>query len=346
MKRLLPLFLALVLCFTLTGCLSREEQQNRKLALELVNGSSSADYALSTGASFEGRRIYEDNSGLIIYLAGIKGTPLSPELVLAVKNGTRYDLGMSVIGLTYNDWEANGWVDGYEIPSHSASIATVRCDDNFALLNLSDIHTVSALLTIYTMDDYDSVAETTISITLDNEDWVDDYQVTGIPLIESPDIDLVAESLKDVSGKAQLSLYANNHTNHTLRISSSNTTLNGDAVELFLWSSLSPNARRLLSEDIKEIDTFKSISIEPDDELCFHLQISDDDSLSVLDEVDVSLRGSDFLKLAEEAAQSAPDTTTDAPAVEPVEVPADEPTADAPDAADASTAESVSESAA
>lgn len=325
MKRLLPLLLALVMCFGLTGCLSREEQQNRKLALELVNGTSSVNYALSTGTKLEGQRIYEDDSGLIVYLAGIQGTPRTPQLVLAVKNGTRHDLSMSVTNLTYNNWAADGWVDTFDFDSHSASIATVSCHTDFAQLNLSDIHTVSMDLSIYTSDRYDTVADVSISLDLGNGDWADDFQPQGIPLLDSNQVQIVAQSLRNLSDQAQLSLYIDNQSNRRIRIASSNITLNDQPVEMFLWSSLSSHARRMMQENILDGDSYKGIAIAPDDELQFRLQISDDETGTVLDETDVVLHSSDFIGLP------VPDTDTeplsdipDAPTDDiPVETPAD-----------------------
>lgn len=324
MKRLLPLFLALVMCVSLTGCLSREEQQNRKLALELVNGSSSVEYALSTGTALEGQRIYEDNSGLIVYLAGIKGTPRTPQLVLAVKNGTRHDLSMSVSNLTYNNWAADGWVDTFDFDSHSASIATVSCNNNFASTNLEDIHTLSMDLSIYTSKEYDAVANVSVSLNLGDEDWVDDYQPTGIPLLDSNEVQIVAQTLRNLSDQAQVSLYINNQSNRRIRISSSNITLNDQPAEMFLWSSLSPHARRIMQENIMEADTYKGLSIAPNDELKFRLQISDDENGAVLDEVDVVLHSSDFADLP------VPDTGADVTDV-PLDDAADAPVANVPE---------------
>lgn len=327
MKRLLPLLLALVMCFGLTGCLSREEQQNRKLALELVNGTSSADYALSTGTKLEGQRIYEDNSGLIIYLAGIKGTPRAPQLVLAVKNGTRHDLSMSVTNLTYNNWAADGWVDTFDFDSHSASIATVSCHNDFAQLNLEDIHTLSMDLSVYTSNGYDSVANVSISMNLGDENWVDDFHAEGITLLDSNDVQIVAQSLRNLSDQAQLSLYVNNQSNRRIRISSSNITINDKPVEMFLWSSLSSHARRIIQENIMEADTYKEFSITPNDELKFRLQISDDETGAALDEVDVVLHNSDFANLpvpetAEDTVDVPLDNAAEEPAVNVPETPA------------------------
>ena len=326
MKRLLSLLLALVLCVGLTGCLSHEEQQNRKLAMELVNGSSSVEYALSTGTTLKGQRIYEDNSGLIVYLAGIKGTPRAPQLVLAVKNGTRHDLSMSVANLTYNNWAADGWVDTFDFDAHSASMTTISCDNTFALLNLADIHTLSMDLFIYTSSQYDQVANASISLDLGNEPWVDDYQAQGIPLLDSNQVQVVAQSLRNRSDQAQISLYANNQSNRSIRIASSNITLNDKPVEMFLWSSLSPNARRMIQENIMEEDTYNELSLAPNDELKFRLQISDDETGAVLDEVDVTLHNSDFadLPVPDTTTEPMPDPVEDTTAAAPTEDPAEE----------------------
>lgn len=330
MKRLLPLLLALVMCFGLTGCLSREEQQNRKLALELVNGTSSVEYKLSTGTSLTGQRIYEDDSGLIVYLAGIKGTPRTPQLVLAVKNGTGHDLSMNLTSLSFNNWVADGWVDASDFSSHTASIATISCDSNFALLNLEDIHTLSMDLSIYTSNDFDTVANISLSLDLSDEAWVDDYQVQGISLLDTKDIQIVAESLKNISDQAQIDLYINNRSNRRLRISSSNVFLNGNQVELFLWSAIAPNSRRLLSDELREGDTYEAMTIAPDDELKFRLQITDDDTGTVLDETEVTLHGSDFDNLPplDAPAESVTDTT-EAPVEDTAAAPAED-TAAAP----------------
>lgn len=312
MKRLLPLILALVMCLGLTGCLSQEEQQSRKLALELVNGTSTADYALSTGTAFEGRRIYEDNSGLIIYLAGITGTPQAPQLVLAVKNGTGKDLSASVLNLTYDNWMADGWMEPYDFPSHSATMATLCCEPNFSLLNLSDIHTMSFDLEIYLTNHYDHVATVSVDLTLGDEEWEDNYTIQGIPLMDSHDVLITGQALKNISDEAQATFYIDNQSDRPIRVESSHVTLNETAVELFLWDPVAPNARRMLNANIREIDSFDPVTIQPDDVLSIRLQISDLETGSVLDEVNVTLRASDFLNLDDQSPAASADGETDA----------------------------------
>ncbi len=306
MKRLLPLFLALAFCFGLTGCLSAEEQQDRKLALELVNGTSSATYALSTGTALEGQPIYEDNSGLIVYLAGITGTPRAPQLVLAVKNGTRHDLSLSVDNLIYDNWAADGWIDSYTIHSHSAAMTTISCDRSFGMLNLSDLHTVSFDLRIYDDHSYDTLATVHVDQFFGDPDWADETTLTGRPLLDSHDVQIAADSLQMKEDRAALDLTVFNQSDRMIRVTSTNVTLNGTPVEMLFWSSVSPHSRRRISESILEEDSYKSIPLAPEDELAFRLQIVEDEYLSTLAEVDVVLHGTDFT-----AAPSA-DTPEDA----------------------------------
>lgn len=94
MKRVLSLFLILFLVFALTGCMSDEERQSRKEALNALNGGET-EYSLSTGTTLENQELF-DGRNVIVQLAGITGTPEYPELKLAVRNGTRENLNFSV----------------------------------------------------------------------------------------------------------------------------------------------------------------------------------------------------------------------------------------------------------
>ena len=117
MKRVLSLFLILCLVFALTGCMSDEERQSRKEALNALNGGET-EYSLSTGTTLENQELF-DGRNVIVQLAGITGTPEYPELKLAVRNGTRENLNFSVNSLVINGWEVDGWLDLYDVsPPH------------------------------------------------------------------------------------------------------------------------------------------------------------------------------------------------------------------------------------
>ena len=123
MKRITAALLAAALFLTLTGCADASERQSRKTALRILRGDD-LGYHLSTGTAVENQEVYNDGS-IVIQLGGISGTPGDPQLVLAVKNGTRKEITFTPQRCFINGWQTDCWTDVYEIAGHSTITATV-----------------------------------------------------------------------------------------------------------------------------------------------------------------------------------------------------------------------------
>ena len=122
MKRITAALLAAALFLTLTGCADASERQRRKTALRILRGDD-LGYHLSTGTAVENQEVYNDGS-IVIQLGGISGTPVDPQLVLAVKNGTRKEITFTPQRCFINGWQTDCWTDVYEIAGHSTITAT------------------------------------------------------------------------------------------------------------------------------------------------------------------------------------------------------------------------------
>ena len=136
MKRVMCLLLSLCLVLALTGCMSGEERQARKEALEALSGGGR--YALSTGTTLENQPLYSDRN-IIVQLAGLTGTPDAPQLKLAVRNGTRKELNFSVDSLVINGWQVDGWLDLYDVPPHTVTMGTLECGSDLSLCHITDV---------------------------------------------------------------------------------------------------------------------------------------------------------------------------------------------------------------
>ena len=152
MKRVLSLFLILCLVFALTGCMSDEERQSRKEALNALNGGET-EYSLSTGTTLENQELF-DGRNVIVQLAGITGTPEYPELKLAVRNGTRENLNFSINSLVINGWEVDGWLDLYDVSPRTVTMGTIQCGSDLSLCGVTDISSVEPSFDIYDGDLY------------------------------------------------------------------------------------------------------------------------------------------------------------------------------------------------
>ena len=156
MKRVLCFLLSLCLLGALTGCMSQEEREARKEALTALNGNSNGAYSLSNGTMVENQTLYSDDN-IIIQLAGITGTPDYPELKLAVRNGSRDTINLSIDHLVINGWQVDGWLDLYDVSPRTVTMGTIQCGSSLAECGVTDVVTLELGFEIYD-GDYDTVA--------------------------------------------------------------------------------------------------------------------------------------------------------------------------------------------
>ena len=217
MKRVLCLLLSLSLLLVLTGCMSQEELQSRKEALTVLKGNSGDNYSLSTGTTLDNQTLYSDGN-IVIQLAGITGTPQSPSLQLAVRNGSRSTISMTVNSLVINGWEMDGWLDLYDIPARTVTMGSIETSGDLTLCGVTDVVTVDLTFEIYD-DDYNTVASVSCSMATNSLEQVDTTTVPeGITLLEEDGITVKAVDLISGSNGTSLSLYVQNDTGRTLTL--------------------------------------------------------------------------------------------------------------------------------
>lgn len=293
MKRVLCLLLSLSLLLVLTGCMSQEELQSRKEALTVLKGNSGDNYSLSTGTTLDNQTLYSDGN-IVIQLAGITGTPQSPTLRLAVRNGSRSTISMTVNSLVINGWEMDGWLDLYDIPARTVTMGSIETSGDLTLCGVTDVVTVDLAFEIYD-EDYNTVASVSCSMTTNSLEQVDTTLVPqGITLLEEDGITIKAVDLISGSNGTSLSLYVQNDTGRTLTLNAAQARCNGEPVELWFYDKVSPGCKRMVTEYVYSEDTYESLELKDQDELTFQLDLQDWDTGITLHQADVALTPADF----------------------------------------------------
>lgn len=293
MKRVLCLLLSLSLLLVLTGCMSQEELQSRKEALTVLKGNSGDNYSLSTGTTLDNQTLYSDGN-IVIQLAGITGTPQSPTLRLAVRNGSRSTISMTVNSLVINGWEMDGWLDLYDIPARTVTMGSIETSGDLTLCGVTDVVTVDLAFEIYD-EDYNTVASVSCSMTTNSLEQVDTTLVPqGITLLEEDGITIKAVDLISGSNGTSLSLYVQNDTGRTLTLNAAQARCNGEQVELWFYDKVSPGCKRMVTEYVYSEDTYESLELKDQDELTFQLDLQDWDTGITLHQADVALTPADF----------------------------------------------------
>ena len=293
MKRVLCLLLSLSLLLVLTGCMSQEELQSRKEALTVLKGNSGDNYSLSTGTTLDNQTLYSDGN-IVIQLAGITGTPQSPSLQLAVRNGSRSTISMTVNSLVINGWEMDGWLDLYDIPARTVTMGSIETSGDLTLCGVTDVVTVDLTFEIYD-DDYNTVASVSCSMATNSLEQVDTTTVPeGITLLEEDGITVKAVDLISGSNGTSLSLYVQNDTGRTLTLNAAQSRCNGEPVELWFYDKVSPGCRRMITEYVYSEDTYENLNLDSQDELTFQMDLQDWDTGITLHQADVALSPADF----------------------------------------------------
>lgn len=293
MKRVLCLILSLAVLLTLTGCMSKEELRSRKEALSVLKGHSGQNYALSTGTTLENQTLYSGGD-IVIQLAGITGTPESPELVLAVRNGTRDTINLSVDSMVINGWEVDGWLDLYDIPARTVTMGTIQSSGDLTRSGVEDVVTVDLGFEIYN-DDYDTLATVSCSMSTNSLAQVDLSAVPqGITLLEEDGITVKAVDLISGSDGTSISLYVQNDTGRTVTLNAAQARCNGEPVELWFYDRVSPGCRRMVTEYVYSEDTYESLELADEDQITFQMDLQDWDTGITLNQADVALTPADF----------------------------------------------------
>lgn len=293
MKRVLCFLLSLCLLVALTGCMSQEEREARKEALTALSGDSNGTYSLSNGTMVENQTLYSDGN-IIIQLAGITGTPDYPELKLAIRNGSRDTINLSINHLVINGWQVDGWLDLYDVSPRTVTMGTIQCGSSLAECGITDVVTIELGFDIYD-GDYDTISSVSSIMETSSLEEVDVNELPdGITLFEEDGVTLKAVNLASGSYGTTVLLCLVNETGRTLAPNATQARCNGDPVELYFYDRVNPGCKRILSEEIYHEDTYETLQMEDSDELTFNLEIQDWDTGIVLHQVEVSLTPGDF----------------------------------------------------
>ena len=289
MKRAMALLVLLSLLITLTGCMTAEEKQARKDALDILNGSAAGRYALDNGTAVDQQTLV-DQDDIVVELAGLQGDPASPELVLAVRNGSRNTISLNVDTLIINGWETSGWCEIYEIAPHSVTTTTILCDEMLSQCGVEDVFTVDLAMTVYNADSLEAICSVSACMVSDSPGEFDPSRgPEGIPLLEESDFRVNALHFPITGDQGSLTLLLENNTSRKLTFTISRARLNGEPVELWFWYDVSGGARSIFTEWLYDEDTFEALPVAAGDELTFDLTVSDYDTGITLATQSVSL---------------------------------------------------------
>lgn len=289
MKRATALLVLLSLLLSLTGCMTAEEKQARKDALDILNGSAAGRYTLDNGTAVDQQTLVDQDS-IVVELAGLQGDPASPQLVLAVKNGSRNAISLGVDSLLINGWETSGWCEAYEIAPRSVTTTTIFCDETLYQCGIEDVFTVDLALTVYNVENYEALCSVSTYMTSDSTAEFDPSRIPdGIPLLDETDFRVYAVHFPASGDQGSITLFLENNTSRKVTYSLSRTRLNGEPVELWFWYDVSGGARSIFTEWLYDEDTFEALPVAAGDELTFDLTVSDYDTGITLATQSVSL---------------------------------------------------------
>ena len=294
MKRAIALFLLIALLFSLTGCMTAEEKQARKEALDILNGNVEEIYSLSTGTTV-GQQTLLEYDDILIELAGLRGTPTAPELVLAIRNGSRSTIGINIDHLSINDWQVSGWCSLYEIEARTVTLAVIECSDSLSLCGVEDIGSIDLGLSIYDTGSYDTLAAASVCLSTSapaDLDW--SYVPAGKVLLENEEWRVSAVYFPVTTDQGSVTLCVENDSARQISVTTTHVRLNGEPIEFWFWYDVYAGERRLSTEWLYDEDTFDPLPISPGDELTFDLEISDYDTGVTLTTQSITLSPDDL----------------------------------------------------
>lgn len=301
MKRILSLLVILAILAALTGC-GMGGNSDRAEAIAVLDGTSTTKYALSNGTTLEPQVIY--NSGdIIVAVAGITGTPQAPELVLAVENGSRREIDLSVDGAVLDGWSVQAWADLWDLGRRSVNLGTVECWDS-DWSPRTDIGTIELSMTIQESDDdYDLIDEFDCTLETSAAGHMEDYEPEGVVLYDDKGIKVVMTDLATTRYEETWAyLYVENNSGYDIEVETDEAALNGREVELWIWKIVQDGTRTMAAEslygydydDYEDYMDYEYYEMEDGDELTFELTVSDSDTYRQIARVDVSVTPADF----------------------------------------------------
>lgn len=293
MKRALSLFLILGLLLALTGCMSPEDRQARKEALNALSGGQT-EYSMYDGTTMDTMEVYNERN-IVVALAGITGSPEDPQLKLAVRNGTRKAISISVGRLVINGWELDALFDLEQIEPHSVTMGTVDSFDDVTLCGITQVETVELYFEIYD-EDYNTLAGVNCyNVTSADDGLEEDFTPPeGVTLLNQDGVLIRATGLHSSDSGSYLTLYIENTTNRDVAITTERARCNGEPVELWLYEKVSAGCRRMVAEWVYTEDDYQNLFLSDQDELSFQLEVEDWETGIYVQDTQVSLSPDQF----------------------------------------------------
>lgn len=313
MKRILAFLLTAAMLAALSGC-GIGGSGDRAEAIAVLDGTSTTKYALSDGTTLEPQVIY-DSGDIIVAVAGITGTPEAPELILAVENGSRRAIDVSVNDVVLDGWSVQAWSDLWDLSKRSVNLGTIECWDS-DWSPRTGIGTIELSMYIQESDgDYDLIAEFDCTLETSAAGRVEDYEPEGVTLYDDKGIRVVMTDLvASRYGENWVYLYIENNSGSNIEVETDDVEVNGRDAELWIWKVVRDGTRAMASESLygydydysdydydgyytdydEYYDDYGEITLTETDELTFQLEISDSDTYRQIASVEVSVTPAQF----------------------------------------------------
>jgi hypothetical protein len=257
MKRLTAIVLALTLCFSLTGCMSRSERKELKATMDEANGYTTISYAMDDGTELAEPTVIYDKNDVKVTVLGITGTDIQDgKIWYRVENNTKNTITFSVETLTVNGWDNDWWdsvtVEAGKMKKNSLTMSHINVD--WSELGIDT--TVGSFTMTCAVDDYDD---------LDDEFTTEELKTTAYGTVEDIDLSssevvydnngvkivfLNTESYDDYT--CPLTFYLENNTDNRVEVSTTDSDdgysiklADGRVIDTSIWESIYPHSRTI-----------------------------------------------------------------------------------------------------
>ncbi|MBR1780228.1 MAG: hypothetical protein IJ751_02355 [Oscillospiraceae bacterium] len=238
-KNLALLLCALMALGLLTSCTGHAlENREQEQAIAILNGESARSYSLSTGTTLEGQTLYNADD-IVVQLAGITGDPEDFTLELAVRNGSRRDISISLDRIRVDGWERTGWSDLYQVDSHSVALGGIRCEANIPeWYTPEDVGEIELKLSIFDADDYSSYADSLTYTLVTSAGPQANTSPEGELLLEEAGLSVSLLDLYCSDYDAELYFYIRNESGHDVYCEAEDAALNGQRCDLWFYERI------------------------------------------------------------------------------------------------------------
>ena len=280
------LLLALALICSLSGCLSSQEETERKAALEALDDTEKT-YSTAAGTTVE-RQVLLDQDGVTVTLLGLTEERGERALLLAVVNASRRAVSLTAESLCVNGWLVDGYCDLYDIPSHGAQLGRITMDeDALTAAGVTELGTIDLTYTVYDADRYDDLFTRTIALETSAAGTIDPADAEpGTVLYDRGGARLSALSVEADAWNTQFSLAFFNDSSRSLRFRVDGGTVNGSDVSFYFNADVPAGARSAMRTPLYD-ENYDQLVLTAGDTLIFTLQLYSED-YTLLDEQEIT----------------------------------------------------------